>query len=62
MLARLLAQAPTCSCRTWRPAPRRGSGSPSAALRAQHPRLIVCDISGYGDRPARTATRRPTTC
>ncbi len=35
------------------------------ALRDKHPRLIVCDISGYGDdrqHPGRTATRRPTTC
>ena len=31
------------------------------ALHAKHPRLIVCDISGYGaDGP--TATRKPTTC
>ena len=27
---------------------RMGIGS--AALRAQHPRLVTCDISGYGDR------------
>jgi crotonobetainyl-CoA:carnitine CoA-transferase CaiB-like acyl-CoA transferase len=31
------------------------------ALKEHNPRLIVCDISGYGaDGP--TATRRPTTC
>jgi itaconate CoA-transferase len=31
------------------------------ALKERFPRLIVCDISGYGeDGP--TATRRPTTC
>jgi crotonobetainyl-CoA:carnitine CoA-transferase CaiB-like acyl-CoA transferase len=30
-------------------------------LKAHNPKLIVCDISGYGaDGP--TATRRPTTC
>ena len=28
------------------------------ALRAQHPRLIVCDISGYGDDPARPGPYR----
>jgi itaconate CoA-transferase len=35
------------------------------ALHETYPRLVVCDISGYGDdpeRPARTATRRRTTC
>ncbi len=28
------------------------------ALKAQHPRLIVCDISGYGDDPARPGPMR----
>ena len=28
-------------------AARLGLGA--AALRAEHPRLVVCDISGYGD-------------
>ena len=28
---------------------RRALGLGAAALRAEHPRLIVCDISGYGD-------------
>ena len=30
-------------------------------LTARHPALIVCDISGYGER-VRTPTGRPTTC
>ena len=30
-------------------------------LSAKHPKLIVCDISGYG-KMAPTATKRPTTC
>ena len=40
---------PTCWCRTSRPARRRASGLSFEALHAKHPRLIVCDISGYGD-------------
>ena len=31
------------------------------ALHAKHPRLIVCDISGYGEGGP-YQTRRPTTC
>ena len=32
-----------------------------AALHPRHPRLILCDITGY-DPMAPTVTRRPTTC
>ena len=61
MLQRLLGDAPTCSCRTSRPAPRPGWGLASTRLQAVNPRLIVCDISGYGTAGP-YATRRPTTC
>jgi itaconate CoA-transferase len=33
-------------------------GMSHEALKAQHPRLIVCDISGYGDDPARPGPMR----
>ena len=39
----------TSSSRTSPPAPWRGPGFGSAALRAKHPRLITVDISGYGE-------------
>ena len=42
------SSAPTCSCRTSRPAPPTGSARPPAELRARYPRLIVCNVSGYG--------------
>ena len=35
------------SFRIWHPAPPSGSGSAAPHFAAQHPRLIVCDISGY---------------
>ena len=41
-------------CRTSRRALRRGLAYPTKLLREKHPRLIVCDISGYGsDGPYR---------
>jgi itaconate CoA-transferase len=44
---------PTCWCRTWRPAPPRVLACRTRRC-AKHPRLIVCDISGYGsDGPYR---------
>ena len=49
MLDRAGRRAPTWWCRTWRRAPRRGSASAYAALAARTPRIIVCDISGYGE-------------
>ena len=41
-------------------ADRLGLGA--ATLRARHPRLITCSISGYGTRRPVRAARRPTTC
>ena len=38
-----------CWCRTSGRALRRVSGLSYDALQDKHPRLIVCDISGYGD-------------
>jgi itaconate CoA-transferase len=36
------------SCRIWRPEPPSGSASARRELRKKYPRLIVCDLSGYG--------------
>ena len=44
------SRRPTCWCRTSRPARRRGWAWRPRRCSAKHPRLIVCDISGYGDR------------
>jgi hypothetical protein len=53
ILAGRLLDGPTCWCRTWRPAPPRAWPVVRGAAR-KHPRLIVCDISGYGsDGPYR---------
>ncbi len=42
------SRAPTCSCTTSRPGAMGRLGFGSAALREAHPRLVVCEISGYG--------------
>ena len=39
---------PTCSCKTSRPARPIASGSAREELRARYPRMIVCNLSGYG--------------
>ena len=43
------SRRPTCSCRTSSPARSPSSASPIERLRREHPRLIVCSVSGYGD-------------
>jgi itaconate CoA-transferase len=52
------SRAPTSSCRTSLPARRRGWGLSHDALAPVHPRLIVCDISGYGDDAERPGPYR----
>ena len=42
-------ETPTCSSRTSRPAPPAGWVSMRRRCSREHPRLIVCDVSGYGD-------------
>ena len=63
--SRACSRAPTCWCRTSRPARRRGSGLSYEALRASASapdRLRHLGLRRRPERPARTATRRPTTC
>src|SRR4030095_2728287 len=48
ILARLIARADVF-IQNLAPGAARRLGLGADALRAQHPRLIVCDISGYGD-------------
>ena len=47
MLARLLARADVF-VQNLAPGAADRLGTAPAALRARHPRLIVCDVSGYG--------------
>ena len=35
-------------CRIWRPEPPSGSGFATQELRKKYPRLIICNLSGYG--------------
>ena len=49
LLAPHRRQGRTCSCRTSRPARRHARASIQDTLRRRHPRLITCDISGYGE-------------
>ena len=49
LLKRILARADVF-IQNLAPGAAERLGLGSAALRAQHPRLITCDISGYGDR------------
>ena len=43
------SRRPTWWCRTWRPARLRGWASATRCSRRRSRRIIVCDISGYGD-------------
>ena len=43
-----LSPMPTSSSRTGDPAPRTDSASTPTDLRAEHPALVLCSISGFG--------------
>ena len=53
---RRISPAPTCSCRTSRPARRSASGWAPTELRAAFPRLVTCSVSGL--RVGRPLPRR----
>jgi itaconate CoA-transferase len=57
VLRRLLGRADVL-VQNLAPAPRRGSASRSRRCTRRIPRLVVCDISGYGDDPARPGPYR----
>ena len=57
VLGKLLAQADVL-VQNLAPGAAARLGLSYAALRAQHPALIVCDISGYGDDPQRPGPYR----
>ncbi|HJV63062.1 MAG TPA: CaiB/BaiF CoA-transferase family protein [Albitalea sp.] len=57
VLARLVAQADVL-VQNLAPGAAARLGLSFEALRERHPRLVVCDISGYGDDPARPGPYR----
>ena len=55
---RACSSAPTSSCRISRRAPPIGSGIGRGGFARAHPRLIVCNVSGYGVVRARIAAKK----